>query len=151
VKTLVRDFLNARDKTEFVDVIEYSYDGCHSGSPSRHISFSFCVVRVSMSKDHGGQPRLEIPIEVSGEGVITVRNDMEGAPKLPQAHRFRGHSQMIGFTIERWKKCCAIWDGITKLHDLLVGVLGYGNEQTEKELDAIGANPLLLANPKSGD
>jgi len=155
VKEEVRAHLKSRDKTAFVDVIEYNYSGskeaAHWGSAQNTVGFDFRVARVAVAQDRNGRPKLEVPIDVDAEGNVAVsRWNGEKEECSPQAYRHK-HDSRIVFTIERWRKCCAIRDGIAKLDKMLFELLGADGAEAAAKLDAVGGNPLLAAVPEKGE
>lgn len=158
VKKTAQEFLTSRDQTEFVDVIEYNYSGASEDRRSRFssvnnfVGFDFRVARVSVVRDRSDRPKLEQPIEIDEQGRISVEIRY-GEVCSPEAHRFNSLSSRIPFSIERWRKCCAIREGIEKLDKMLFELLGRDGDQCALRLDAIGLNPLMLTtgNPPDED
>jgi hypothetical protein len=155
-KKKAREYLVARDTTDFVDVIEYSYEGAgdrhaHMGQTENFVGFDFRVFRVSKACYYSGRAKLEIPVVVDVAGNISVETDpFSGKERGPESHRFHTYAASIPYTVERWRKCCAIRDGISKLGDLLLDILGDGGASTADKLDAIGDNQLLLSSISRG-
>lgn len=152
VKKTTVEFAKQRDVTEYVDVIEYE---CHGIGPASYdyrpyeVGFNFRVARVSVACSNRSIPKLEQPVEIDDDGNVTNRT-WNGDPCLPQAHR-REFDYSMEFTVERWRKCCAIRDGIEKLNGALRELLGKASE-AGKMLDSLGG-PLLLVgtHPSAGD
>lgn len=148
VKKNVSEYLFTRDKTDFVDVIEYNYSGTraekhtHFGALKNQVGFEFCVSRVSVAQTKSGRAKLEIPINVDDHGNISVQTGFDENPLGPQSHSWHGHPYSMPFTVERWKKCKAIENGIAALDKLLFELLC--GDDADKKLDLIGGNPLLL-------
>jgi hypothetical protein len=145
-KAAAKAFLLSRDVTEFVDVIEYTWrgseDSCFSGN-TKSIGFDFRVARVSVAQDKHGRSKLEIPVDIDESGHITVAVAF-GTPCRPESHNCH-HSESIPFTIDRWRKCRAIKDGLAVLGKMLAELLDKDGDTAAAKLDAIGSNPLLLA------
>ena len=148
VKKTVYDFLTSRDKTEFVDVIEYNYVGASHNSSFAlfdcFVGFVFRVARVSVAKDSSGRPKLEQPIEIDDQGIISVETRY-GETCGPEAHKSSAFPSTITFSIERWRKCCAIRDGIARLDEVLSEILGDDGESAALKLDTVRHDPLVLA------
>jgi hypothetical protein len=150
LKKTVKDMLTSRDVTEFVDVIEYTYSGqtedrAYEDYTGRsHVAFDFRVARVSTATDKNKTPKLEIPVVVNPAGMIALDTDLEGKPFRPQAHRGL-HSKTISYTVERWRRCCAIRDGIVALDKMLYDMFGQDRGEAEQKIDALGTKSLLLA------
>jgi len=146
-KAAAKSFLISRDVTEFVDVIEYTWRGLeeHSGfgGDTKSISLDFRVARVSVARNKFDEPKLEIPVDIDESGHIAVAEAF-GKPCRPESHNMY-HSESVLFTIDRWRKFCAIKDGLTSLGKMLANLLGPDGNEVGAKLDAIGANPLLLA------
>lgn len=147
VKKSVGEYLHGRDKTDFVDVIEYNYAGTrgdrysHLSSVDNFVGFDFRVARVSTAKTDRGRAKLEIPVEVDEIGNISVEK-VCGEEHGPISHNWTSYPATMAFTVERWRKCCAIRDGIAELDRLLFELLG--GEETERKLDALRAGSLSL-------
>jgi len=156
VKKATGDFLRSRDQTEFVDVIEYTYAGASVDSRSsfapaqNYVGFDFRVARVSLAVDRSGRPKLEVPVAVDSHGNITVETSF-GVICGPQAHKWQSFPAFVPFTVERWRKCCVIRDGIIALDKMLFALLGDDGEKAAAKLDAVGSNPLLLTANSEGD
>ena len=149
-KRKAEEFLKSRDVTEFEDVIEYNYLGDSKENVYREVDnsagFEFRVARVSCARDGNGHPKLEISVDVDDSGCITV-SDWAGQPAVPVAHR-RKHDNSIPFTVERWRKCCGIRDGLAAIGKMMTELFSKGSDEAATRLDALRANtPLLLASP----
>ena len=157
VKAEVEKFLKERDVTDFVDVIEYNYSGtkeaAHWGSAQNTVGFDFRVARVSIALDRSQRPKLEIPVDIDDSGNITV-SDFFGKACSPQAYRHR-HDARLPFSVDRWRKCCAISDGIKTLDRLLFELLGKDGDEGAAKLDAVANGSLLQLTaampPATGD
>jgi hypothetical protein len=141
-KEAARAFLVSRDTTDFIDVIEYtcSCPGIktyHSTDSENRVGFDFRVARVSVAQDKIGRPKLEIPVEVDGDGKIAVSVSF-GETCKPHSHQWK-HDQSMGFTVDRWRKCRAIEDGIASLGKMLANLLGPDGNEVGAKLDAIDA------------
>ena len=156
VKKAAQFFLTERDQTEFVDVIEYNYAGAnedrhsHFTSVQNFVGFDFRVARVSLARDRSDRPKLEMPVEIDEMGRISVESRY-GEELGPQSHRWQAFPSTIPFSVERWRKCCAIRDGIATLDKMLFELLGRDGEQAAMKLDVIGSNPLMLTTATKGD
>ena len=138
-KKSVEAFLAGRDVTDFRDVIEYDYLGSERDNRYREVQnsvgFDFRVARVSVAENGNGHPMLEISIDVDEDSGHIKVSDMFGEPSKPMSHRGE-YDFSIPFTIERWRKCCAIRDGIAALGKTLTGLLG-GKDDSAARLDSI--------------
>lgn len=151
-KKAVEEFLRGRDKTEFVDVIEYRYTGpddarqCSWGIANNSVGFEFRVARVSIARSRGGgnSPKLEMLIDVDDDGNISLEQGFGGQPYPTQSYRRSDLESSIPFTKGRWRKCRAICDGLEKLHEALNELLG-DEKSIAQKLDALGDQPLMLA------
>jgi hypothetical protein len=145
-KRKAEDFLKSRDVTEFEDVIEYNHLGSAKGNHYREVDnsagFEFRVARVSCARDGNGDPKLEISVDVDDAGCITV-SDWVGQPAVPEAHRSE-YDSSIPFTVERWRKCCLIRDGLAAIGKMLTELFGKGSEDAATKLDVLRANTRLL-------
>jgi len=103
------------------------------------VGFDFRVQRVSVVDTSYHCPRLEIQIDIDDTGVITV-HDWFGEPSTPQQHQNFGFEQRMPFTVERWRKCQAIRDGIEDLKKCLDELFKDG---AAERLDALKGTPLL--------
>ena len=151
-KRKAEDFLKSRDVTEFEDVIEYNFFGSERSNHYREVDnsvgFEFRVARVSCARDGNGRPKLEISVDVDDSGCITV-SDWVGQPAVPEAHRSE-YDSSIPFTVERWRKCCGIRDGLAAIGKMMTELFSKGSDEAATSLDALRANtPLLLASPSA--
>ena len=144
VKRAVKDALTARDVTDYEDVIEYECTGVTDQVGYNRcdcdVGFDFKVARVSVVKNEYGDPKLEKSVNIGDDGTITEDRSFDGTPYQPSRHH-RGFHRSMPFTIERWRKCCAIREGIKKLHELLEEL--FVGDDVSAKLDAL-RNPLLL-------
>jgi len=145
-KQKVADLLKARDVPGFEDVIEYSCPTRErwAGEDDTHASFDFRVARVSTSRDpRVNRPLVEIGVEVSEKGEISEEvSGMTGEPYAPQKYHAQ-FDHMIPFTVERWRKCCAIKAAMVRLREMLIDLLGRP-ESAGAMLDSIQELPRLL-------
>jgi hypothetical protein len=132
VKREVEAFLRKRDTTTFSDVIEYRF----GGEECARIDFNFRVARVSEVRGRNGRPRLEVPVDVSVEGVVVVRISVhDHSPYSARNYTGYGMDESVPFTIERYRKCVLIRDGVERLRELLGEIFGVGAEVASR-LDA---------------
>ena len=149
-KRKAKEFLKSRDVTEFEDVIEYNHFGSershHYREVDNSVGFEFRVARVSCAKDGHGRPKLEISVDADDAGCITV-SDWVGQPVIPEAHRSE-YDSSIPFTVERWRKCCGIRDGIAAIGKMMTELFSKGSDEAATRLDTLRTNmPLLLTSP----
>jgi hypothetical protein len=71
-----------------------------------------------------------------------VAVSLGGNPYPVQAHKGHFHHSMP-FTVERWRKCQAIRDGIQHLSKLLLELLGNGGADAAIKLDGAVTRPLF--------
>jgi hypothetical protein len=142
VKRAVRTFLNERDTTEYVDVLEYR---CGSDSmfdrEASTVQFDFRVARVSTVKDRNGDPKLERMVTISEDGKISDYLWFGEPDTRPRQHASGFHVSMP-FTVERWRKMKTIREGIEKLHYMLKDV--FDESDAGARLDSIGGGLNLL-------
>lgn len=150
VKEKVVAYLRGRDVTEFSDVIEYTLEGAGERSNFRKadscVGFDFRAARVSASRDRTGSPKLEIPVTVSPDGVLSVAEAF-GVARNVRGHVY-GHHSSMPFTVERWKKCCSIKEGILKISEMLGELFGEGGDEAGTRLDAVGSRAQSLIGPE---
>jgi hypothetical protein len=142
VKTQARDLLRARDVTGYRDVLELDVDwGDHEND--NQLRFKFEVARVSEAVDGQGDPKLEKRIEVSDEGVISEICDADGESSVPKGRSFRSNRIRIPYTVERWRKCVAIRDGISYLRECLKQLF---KDETcaPGKIDSLSVNPARM-------
>ena len=82
---------------------------------------------------------------------VSVELLHDGEEVGPQAHIWSSFSSTIPFSIERWRKCRVIRDGIARLDKMLFELLGHDGERVALKLDAVGCNQLLLTNGEGED
>lgn len=146
IKTRIAAFLRERDTTEFVDVIEYPIgDATWCGDERYSVHFDFRVARVSVAG--GARPKLEKCIALDDAGSITEACDSTGQPYHPGAHHWKFDGRMP-FTVERWRKCVAIRDGIAALKKKLTEL--FKGEDAAARLDRLKVIPPRLS-PKEPD
>jgi hypothetical protein len=134
VKQKVDEFLRSRDTTEFEDVIEYELDRDGFGRVNNSVGFDFRVARVSLARDGNDVSKLEVRVEVDDEGKVYVENHF-GHPATPTAHSGR-YDYSVPYTVERWRKCVVLRDGIAELRRMVGELFGEGGEATAARLDA---------------
>jgi hypothetical protein len=146
----VKEYLVSRDTTTFEDVIEYNLIDSHGyrslSETDNDVGFDFRVARVSLAKDRNGRPKLEISLDVDGDGCLSVA-DWCGKLASPQAHQFR-FCHSMPYTADRWRKCCAIRSGIADLRKRLTDLLGEGGDKAACRLDGVEDKSPLLAEVK---
>jgi hypothetical protein len=135
VKQKVDKFLRARDTTEFEDVIEYELDRDGFGRVNNSVGFDFRVARVSLARDGNDRPKLEVSVEIDCAGMVAVA-DYFGHPATPQAHSGR-YDYAVPYTVERWRKCVVLRDGIAELRRMVGELFGEGGESSAARLDAL--------------
>jgi hypothetical protein len=153
VKDAVKAYLNSRDTTTFVDVIEYTCNGIDDtrlpSGTANNVGFDFRVARVSVARDKYNQPKLEIPVDVDEAGGVTV-TEAFGELCRPEAHHYH-HESSMPFTPARWRMCRAIRDGIASIGKMLSTLLGEDGDIAGSKLDEIRGSPLLLASLMKDD
>jgi len=135
VKRLVDEFLLARDTTTFEDVIEYSLELDGFGKTDNSVGFEFRVARVSIARNRNDEPKLEVDVRVDDVGVVTVAQYSDG-PAAPSAHSGR-YDDSIPYTVERWRKCVELRDGIAELRRRVHELFREGGEESAARLDAL--------------
>jgi hypothetical protein len=146
VKREAEEFLRGRDTTKFWDVIEYRCDAGEGGS----VGFKFRVARVSEARGRNGRPRLEVPVDV-GEGgeVVERRGEHDHSPRSARSYDGYEMEGSVPFTVERYRKCVLIRDGVERLRELLGELFGGDGPEAASRLDvlSVGAATTLLGGP----
>ena len=115
-KKAAEAYLKGRDVAAFEDVIEYSVGDYFQRRESNLVVFDCRVARVS--RDSEGNFKLEKEVSVGEDGAITedVWSDAKTCPPGPYKH---GFDLSVPYTVERWRKCVAVRDGLLALKKML--------------------------------
>lgn len=140
-KKAATDYLKKRDVAAFEDVIEYTVGDYFQRREGNLVVFDCRVARVS--RDAEGKFKLEKEVSVGEDGTITERtwSDGETCPVVSYKHEFE---LSVPYTLERWRKCTAVRDGLLVLKKILDEVFA-DEEGAAEKLD--GQNFLRQALP----
>ena len=116
VKKVAEAYLKGRDVATFEDVIEYTVGDYFQSREGNLVVFDCRVARVS--RDAEGKFKLEKEVVVGDDGVVTERtwSGGETCPVVPHKHIF---DLFVPYTLERWRKCAAVRDGLLALKKML--------------------------------